>query len=102
MVGQVIRAVEVPISLSVGVARRGAVLAGRVAGWAVTGIVRELSPDKRENRPAPATDDSPLAEEPGGHSERDRGNQQHEEPGKRSHPRFCQHPGPYEEQIDQP
>jgi hypothetical protein len=62
MVGKVIRAVQAPISVSIGLARTGAALAGRVAGWAVTGIVRELSPDNREEEPVSAATASPRSE----------------------------------------
>lgn len=64
MVRRVIRAVEVPISISVGVALRGAALAGRAAGWAVTGLVRELSPDEQDGGPAPVVDERPAASAP--------------------------------------
>lgn len=63
MVRQVIRAVEVPISISVGVAIKGAALAGRVTVWAVTGVVRELAPDGRqEGAAAPEVDERPVTE----------------------------------------
>jgi hypothetical protein len=72
MLGLVVRAAELPISLSLQIARKGAVLAGRVAGWAVTGLVRELSPDGgtspqsvADERPAaePVFDEPPAAED---------------------------------------
>ncbi len=53
MLGQVGRAVELPISLSLGIARRGVGLTLRVADWALTGIVRELSPDRGDGRAEP-------------------------------------------------
>jgi hypothetical protein len=59
MVGQVIRAVEVPISLSISVARKGAELAGRVAGWAVTEIVHGLSPGRQDEAFSAAADEYP-------------------------------------------
>lgn len=48
MVGQVIRAVEAPISLSITVARKSLELSGRVAGWALTEIVHQISPRRRD------------------------------------------------------
>ena len=64
MVGQVIRAVQAPISLSLAVARRGVSLAGQVTGWAISGIVRELSPGTRPDGPerAATVDEGPLTE----------------------------------------
>ncbi len=50
MVGQLIRAAEAPISLSIGVARKSVELTGRVAGWALTEIVGVLSPDRRDGQ----------------------------------------------------
>jgi hypothetical protein len=64
MVGQLVRAVEAPMSLSITVARKGAVLAGRVAGWALTETMRQLSPDRREEAFAPAADESASSWEP--------------------------------------
>jgi hypothetical protein len=54
MVGQLIRAAEAPISLSISVARKGVELTGRVAGWALTEVVSVLSPDRRNGSFAPA------------------------------------------------
>ncbi len=72
MVGQLIRAAEAPISLSISVARKSVELTGRVAGWALTEIVGALSPDRRDGSFAPAdtepaspsTWESPAADEP--------------------------------------
>jgi hypothetical protein len=72
MVGQLIRAAEAPISLSISVARKSVELTGRVAGWAVTEIVGVLSPDRRNGTFASADADpasnstweSPAADEP--------------------------------------
>jgi hypothetical protein len=44
MVELVIRAVEAPVSLSFAVARKGAALAGRMTGWALTGILGGVLP----------------------------------------------------------
>lgn len=72
MVGQLIRAAEAPISLSIGVARKSVELTGRVAGWALTEIVGVLSPDRQDGSFASAdaepestsTWESPAADEP--------------------------------------
>lgn len=72
MVGQLIRAAEAPISLSISVARKSLELTGRVAGWALTEIVGVLSPEQRNGQFAPAdaepastsTWESPAADEP--------------------------------------
>lgn len=53
MFGQVGRAVELPISLSLGIARRGVALTARVAGWALTEIANELSADRSNGRAEP-------------------------------------------------
>lgn len=50
MLGRVIRAVEVPISLSVWAMGRGAAIAGRVAGWALGGVQRGLMTDRSHDR----------------------------------------------------
>jgi hypothetical protein len=44
MVELVIRAVEAPVSISFAVARKGAALAGRMTGWALTGILGGVLP----------------------------------------------------------
>lgn len=72
MVGQLIRAAETPISLSISVARKSVELTGRVAGWALTEIVGVLSPDRQDGSFASADADpaststweSPAADEP--------------------------------------
>ena len=72
MVGQLIRAAEAPISLSISVARKSVELTGRVAGWALTEIVGVLSPDRQDGSFASAdaepastsTWESPAADEP--------------------------------------
>lgn len=67
MLGQVGRAIELPISLSIGIARKGVGLTFRIAGWALTGVVRELSPDISDGRaqsPDVAYDQSPAQAPP--------------------------------------
>ena len=72
MVGQLIRAAEAPISLSISVARKSVELTGRVAGWALTEIVGVLSPDRQDGSFASAdaepastsTWESPAVDEP--------------------------------------
>lgn len=72
MVGQLIRAAEAPISLSISVARKSVELTGRVAGWALTEIVGVLSSDRQDGSFASAdaepastsTWESPAADEP--------------------------------------
>jgi hypothetical protein len=59
MVGQLIRAAEAPISLSISVARKGVDLAGRVAGWALTEIMHGLSPG-RDDGIEPTWDEQPA------------------------------------------
>src|SRR5690348_12983586 len=59
MIGQVIRVVEAPLSLSITVARKGAVLAGRVAGWALTGIANEVLPGRQGETEPSAADEYP-------------------------------------------
>src|SRR5689334_8864254 len=59
MIGKVIRVVEAPLSLSITVARKGAVLAGRVAGWALTGIANELLPGRQDETEPSAADEYP-------------------------------------------
>lgn len=54
MVKQVIRAVELPLSISLGVARRSVAIAGRVTGWALSAVQGE-SDGEPSARPAPAT-----------------------------------------------
>ena len=65
MLGLVIRAVEAPIALSLAVVRRGAALAGRVAGSALGGLARELVPDGRPQtaQPPQATGERAVAGE---------------------------------------
>lgn len=65
MVGQLIRAAEAPISLSIGVARKSVELTGRVAGWALTEIVGVLSSDRRNGSFAPDAPEPTSAWEPG-------------------------------------
>jgi hypothetical protein len=67
MIGQVIRVVEAPISLSISVARKSVELSGRVAGWALTEIVRQISPGRRDEDAGwqdeafpPAADEQPA------------------------------------------
>jgi hypothetical protein len=57
MVGQVIRAVEGPISLSISVAQKSVELTGRVAGWALTEITRKLSPGVQDEAFEPAAEE---------------------------------------------
>ncbi len=45
MLGRVIRVIEVPISLSLGVMRRSVELTGRIAGWALSEVASGLAPD---------------------------------------------------------
>jgi hypothetical protein len=68
MLGLVIRAAQVPISISVQVLGRGAALAGRVAGWAFAGVQRGLAPDRREDWTA---EDVSLTERPSAGRPRD-------------------------------
>lgn len=71
MVGQLIRAAEAPISLSIGVARKSVELTARVASWAVNEIVGVLSPDRRDGQfasadpePGSTSTPEPGADEP--------------------------------------
>ena len=61
MLEQLMRVVEAQISLSVSVARSGAVFAGRVASWALTEVARQVLPE-REDAAAPSAADEYPAE----------------------------------------
>jgi hypothetical protein len=61
MFGALVRVVEAPISLSLGLIRRGAELAGRAAGWALNELARELAPDGPGSSAPPATAEPPVA-----------------------------------------
>jgi hypothetical protein len=60
MVEQLMRAVEAQISLSLNIARSGAVFAGRVASWALNEVARQVLPDREDGAASSAADEHPA------------------------------------------